>query len=278
MNRREEGEAFVEKLNSLLVRSPDGKAELDVSRLGELVRENPEFALAAAKAYAATATQVRGHGQWALALAAAYQLEFDDDSLYRSVERDLKAAGLGDIQLKFKDMPPAPSQKRAPEVVMLTVDARSLQQAEIYSLTRLLSVGAEQSPELRPSTLRGRVVLGLPLDNDPRPVWQIPEARTFIAKLFEAVPYLPYYLHPHAKLGMALMLFGCLASEDAFDSEGQLNLGHPTVVELVLRSLAAVVEAADRLQESAEAALTQALSIFPDNYVEWLLSQYKIRA
>ena len=274
MNSREQGEAFIERLNALVRRGADGKGELDVDRLREIVRENPELAIAAAHGYAGTAGQFRPHAQWALALAVAYNLEFEDDSLQRTVDRTLAAHGLGDMRLTLKNMPEG-QRREPPEVVILSVDARALRECDVYSARRLLAVGPERPDDTPASTLRGRVVLGLPLDNDPREVWQIPEARAFIAKLFGEIPYLPYYLHAEPRFGMGRVLYACLAAPEAFDGDGNLRLDHPSVIEAALRSLVAVIKTAEYFPDSVDAAVTQLAALFPEGYIASLLDELK---
>lgn len=263
-------EAFVTRLESLIVTPSKDKGEMDLNRLRELVRGHANLTIGAAKSYAAIAPHSRAYAQIALALATAYQLEFDDDSLYLSIEDDLKKAGFRDLQLRLKNPLPAP---QTPKIVHLSVDAKSLAAADIYSVTRILAVDRQKSAGFIPSTLRGRIMLTFPLGNDPRPVCRIPEARLFMKKLFEVMPYLPYYLHPGPELGMGFMLFACLAPEDAFGPGDQLDLTHPTVVQHVLRSLNAVADIADRLHDSPEAAQEQVLSLLPEHYVQWIANQ-----
>jgi hypothetical protein len=277
MDRAEQRQAFIAALEELLVKRPDGKVELHVDRLRALVRAHPEFTLAAGQAYAKMAPQFRGHAQIARALGAAYYAEFDDDSLDRAVRRDLEAAGLGEVSLTVENPPGSPPSDSGPKVVFFTVDGEALKQADIYQVTRIFAVTPGEPGQFSPSNLRGRVVLQFDsLNNDPREVWHIPEARAFMTKLFEAMPYLPYYLHADPRLGTAHLLFGCMASEDAFDEEDRLDFGHPSVVGPVVRSLRAVIEMAEQLGDTPDAALAQALSIHSEAYVTWLRTKFQL--
>lgn len=150
--------------------------------------------------------------------------------------------------------------------------------------------------------LRGRFILNFPsADGDPRPVWQIPEVRAFARALFEALPHFPYYLNLRPELGSFMLFFGCLADPEAFhpaESDHQLpekwrriseiveenrafrrrqglavpsyeeswtylDVMHPSVVEAVAVSIAAVVALHQSLGEGPEIFLEQLLAPYP---------------
>lgn len=207
--------AFVEKLLQLVGRH-EGNHGVRWVQVVELVREDPEAAAGAVPGLIRMGEQQRAYFQLAMTVAAAYQQVVEDDSLTRVVERAMERAGVPELSVQpLGEARPEPDR----ELLQLAVDPGDLEQCNVYSWTRLLSLesleGASPDHAANLRRMRGRCLVTFPLDADPRSVWQIPEARAYVRALFEAMPYFPYYLHPDPAAGAFLLFFGCLADPEA---------------------------------------------------------------
>jgi hypothetical protein len=266
---------FMNAVEALLEKGPDGKRRTRLDDLRRIVASDGDLAVALARSYAGNVRLSRGYGQMALAIAHAYELEFGDDSLRLVIRRELDAAGCGDINFETAADDSAPVVPAPPErkVVHADIGYDELMRGDIFPIQRLLSadVPGQSALDARRAT-RGLLMLGFPLDNDPREVWQVPEARTFVSRLFESMPYFPFYLHPDPKLGTARVFFSCLADAEAFVEGGGLNLMHRSVISAVVTTLVSVAQVAGQLGVSEDEAIDQVLSLFPEEYRNFLVT------
>ena len=244
----------------------NGKRGIRIEHLRDAIREDPETAAVVMMAYLRTPD--RANLQIALAIALAYESELGDDSLYLLTNRAMKANGLEDIALEILTDTQGQATER-PLQLLVTNDF--LDAEEIYPFLHALSIDlVEQSDWPRLRTLRGRCYLEFPLDQDPRPVWEIPKARQYIARLFEVMPYFPYYLDPRSDLGMLFLFFASLAKPDAVDGRN-LQVDVPEVAATIRHSLSSILDFSRRLGEEGEQVCRQVLSAWPDNLTLWLL-------
>lgn len=213
--RTDKVQAFVQRLFQLVGRH-EGHHGVRWDQVVELVKEDPEAAAGAVPGLVRYGEQDRAWFQLAMTAAAAYQQVTEDDSLTRVVERAMQRAGVPEPTVQSIGEAQPQTDR---ELLQLAVDPNDLEQCNVYSWTRLLSLESlEGSSPDHPATLRrmrGRCLLTFPLDADPRAVWEIPEARAYVRALFEAMPYFPYYLHPDPAAGTFLLFFGCLADPEA---------------------------------------------------------------
>jgi hypothetical protein len=101
------------------------------------------------------------------------------------------------------------------------------------------------APERAPVKLRaiwGRACFSFKLDDDPRPVPAIPEARQYVAAPHDRMPYFAGCLCLSPLAGMFYVYFGCLADPDGLykGKPPGLKLDHPSVVGRVREALAAI--------------------------------------
>lgn len=290
--------AFMEKFFGLMT-DVEGKQGVRVDALEALVKSDLEAAAGAVFILLQAEQQMRGARQLAFSVAAIYEKITGDDSLTRRARRVIEEAG-GRLPTFKSSGGQAAASPPVPQLAAIQVDAGDLERGDIYNVQRLCRVNpADPTKDLTGvSALRGRCLLAFPsLDKDPRPVWQVPEARTFVRKLFEAMPYFPYYLNLMPESGSFMLFFGCLADLKAFlpvgegdqnpkglqrileiirgerrlkrlqglatpaeESVAYLNVLHPSVVEAVSTSLVAVTELCRSLGEDPRGVQEQLLA------------------
>lgn len=285
---------FIERLLGTM-KPVGGGGGIQVQELRQLVREHRDSAVAAIQVLKRAEGQLPAAGQLAVALAAAYGAETDDMTPWRQLEREFAAEGreMPDIELRDpptpKEAPPEP-----PETFLVRVTERELAECDPYVLVRKLSV--DRRPPGEKHSLkehRGKYLLTFPsLDTDPRPVWEIPPARAYVRKLFDQLPYLPYYLNPIPEFGSRHLLFSCLADPEAMspgteedlaseayrraieetqkvhrlreragiasgrrETVHQLNLLHPSVIKPFVKSLLSIRWLCLAIQEDALSVL-----------------------
>ena len=101
-------------------------------------------------------------------------------------------------------------------------------------------------------------------------VRDVPEVRRFIKKLFDAMPYFPYYFHPAPQLGMGVMFFASLADRAALRADGHLELTHDGFYKNVIMSVMAARAAAPKLGCPPDTATGHVLALWPEDYQKWL--------
>jgi hypothetical protein len=239
--------AFLKKLLDSSTKQGQGKMGIRSDIVDTLVREDPESAANVVLAVCRKDDVPSAFAQLAMAIAVAYKTALNDDSLVNEVNH---APWVNRISaptvLADEQEAPAPKEEHpllevdSTSFRILEVDKDDLQSGSVKNFVRILGVD-EKSPELiaQLPELWGMCILVFPLDKDPRGVWDIPEARRFIANLHEAMPYFPAYLHFRQEFGMFMVYFGCLADPDALTG-GNLDLNHRSVTRRLSESLTAV--------------------------------------
>jgi hypothetical protein len=259
----------------------DGTSALPGEVVTELVHADPEAAAAAVPALLKVATMNRGFYQIAQAVAGAYEFETHDDSLTKMVDAVVSKLDTPLKKIRFLDpsapsgTPPADQLPDEPKVGVIAVNPADLAKGDVFPIVRLFRIDeATIDPPLTRS-LRGRVLLTFPVDDDPRPVWMIPSVRTHQQKLFAQVPYFPYYLDPTPELAMFLTFFGPLADLTAISADG-VDLGNPSVVDRVVSSMRAVGRIARLVGEQPVEVCQSILKPLPDDYVAEILARAKL--
>jgi hypothetical protein len=278
MPTQKDAEDFLERLNAEIVPVGGGKMAIKPDRLRELVRGNPEMTVAAAQAYLQTGkTEGRGFYQVAVALAAAFEAEFQDDSLSKLVAREIEKSGIKGATPEIR--PSQASESHGPlrpedaSLIQVRVDAVSLQRADVYGLIRRFSIDRAEPSELpKLSTYRGKVLLSFPsIDKDPRVAWRIPEVRRYVAALAAAMPYFPYYLCPDPRAGAFVFYFGSLADLEAGVGENGINLLHRSVLAALTNALVAIVGLCPRLGDDPSRACRDILQAAPEEVRSMML-------
>jgi hypothetical protein len=269
--------AFMKAFEDLIAKDPDhpGKMTLDLAKVIELVREDPESALVLAQGYLKRAEEPGGAKYIgpAAALAAAYEQVLGDDSLLRLVDRQSKALRAQDQLPKLKD-PAASAALADPSLVHFQVAEEQLRTTDIYALLKLLSLEHRTTPQDRQilRDLRGRCVITFPIPaSDPREVWEIAEVRAYMRALHQAMPYLPYYLFAHEKYNDFTTLLLCLAEESQI-VDGKLAVEDVMEFRPLLETALGVMQLANALGDSPIQACVRVLStvMSPEDAVRFL--------
>jgi hypothetical protein len=171
------------------------------------------------------------------------------------IEPDAKAQPLLDRMMERN--PDAPQ--------ILEVPLEDLKAGSIESCVKLLFMeGADSEHAQRLALLWGSLVLTFPLDSDPRPVTQIPEARRYLSLLHKAMPYFPCYLDFREPFGMFILYFGCISDPGALSPDGgSLDIMHDSVLVAVMESLLSIKGLADSLARDPVPILRAVVSCYP---------------
>jgi hypothetical protein len=254
MTDRARRAAFLQRFFASLRTLPDGRREMDPAALVALVQKDPAAAAAVIRNF-----RSRGdprHLELALSLAWAYAMAAGDPAPYRHI---LRAMGQARPPARREDLP---REKVLPRI---TVGQAELAACDIGRLRRLLSLA--DAPDVAPAKVRevwARLALDFDLNEDPREVVLIPEARRFVAAVHAAMPYVAGCLHPDPDLGQFRVYFGCLADLEALTQFGMaLNLGHPSVVARLREALTAIGQVAPRLGLDPAASYRSLLAVYP---------------
>jgi len=86
----EQVKEFSKRMNACMKRVGGGKVAMDTICLRKLVREERETAYRVAELYCLMAQSNKEYFQGAMAIAAAYQVEFNDTSLLEKVTQQAK--------------------------------------------------------------------------------------------------------------------------------------------------------------------------------------------
>lgn len=272
----DQGVWFLKQLEDGFVPLPDGKIGLRPEFLGSLVREHPTLTVVAARAYAMQAHLQSGYGQMAVVLAAIYNLEHGDDSLSLYIENQFEEQG---ITVKVPGFLPNPAPPDAsppaagPEIRFLTVEPELLEALDTYAFVTVFAypryAGSEFDALRR---LRQACVLGFPVDDDPRPSWRIPQVKDYMRRVHDDLPYFPYFLHIGEGGTDSGWYFACLADEEAFDSSGNVDLQHPSVVHPLAEMVAGLWELCSVLGEDLPDTVRSILQRWPQDMVDRVVS------
>ena len=247
MPENEQAMAFLKKLLDSSTRQGEGKMGIQSDVVNKMVREDPESAANIVLAVCRKDDVPSPFAQLAMAIAVAYKVELGDDSLINEVNAAPWVNRISAPTFLPTQPDDSPLEEENPllkvdstSLRILEADPGDLQTGSVQNFVHALGL-KDKSPALiaKMSELWGMCILVFPLDQDPRGVWEIPEARRFVANLHEAMPYFPAYLQFRQEFGMFMVYFGCLADPEAVD-DGKLNLTHPSVTKRLSESLIAV--------------------------------------
>jgi len=279
MNAFERAQALVAKLQESLI-DVNGNKCLPLNDLNDLVRSDPEATAIAVPKLLEAGKKYRPAYQIALSLARVYEDFFKDDSLLLLVEQDLaslteplsfpKYAGFG-----VGDETTPGAQHVQFQLYSLDVNAADLEAGSVYPLVRIFRVDSDRPNKLLVRSFRDQFVLSFPLDSDPRQLWAIPSARAYMARLFDEIAYMPYYLASDPQVFSFLTFFAPLADKDALDDNGIHNLMHPSVINSVIHSLRAVQWLAKLVDDDA-GVCREILQGTPDEFQTSILSRLDV--
>lgn len=258
-----------------------GTPGVPYDKLQELVVADPEAAAFAVPILLKAAERDRGLYQLAQAIAGAYEVETKDDSLTKMVDGVVSKLAKPLKPIRFVDATASPgtpsvtSVPAQPNIGIFAVDPGDLAKGDVFPLVRLFRVDEKRIDKDLTRGLRGKIIMTFPVDDDPRPVWQIPSVRTHQQKLFAQVPYFPYYLDPNPPIGMFLTFFAPLADLSAVNKDG-VNLGDPSVVDKVVASMKAVARLAELVGESPAEVCRSILQAAPADFAAIVLKRAKL--
>jgi len=267
--------AFVTKITSLLKPDGHGKNELEMEKLAELVRKDPETAAGLVTSISRASEVPSMIAQVAMAISVVYRLEFGDDSLEWEINKAPWHGKFAQPGLKSDGEP----EKADPldyilrggmhSLVALEVDDSTLKKCDTDVVVRALSVSfpvKDLARARRQSTLWGNCMLVFTaLDNDPRAVYTVPEARRYVAKLHKLMPHFPCYLNLRPEGGMFFVYFGCLADEESFGDDGlSIDLGHDSIMDKVKESLVAIGRVANAIDKDPLPIWRTMVSVYPE--------------
>ena len=272
----EQTAGFVKSVLELLTPDGHGKRELDMHVLAEVVRKDPDSAAAVVSAISRTAEIPSMIAQLAIAIATVYRIEFQDDSLDYEISSAPWYGKFSQPQLKQNGEPDRPDplhiflREESKVVKALDVDQHTLATGNIDAIVRALSVSnspADVSRSRRQSQLWGNCLLMFSaLDNDPRAVYVVPEARQFVANLHAAMPYFPCYLNFRPEAGMFVVYFGSQADQEALMDDGiSVDILHHSVLQRVKESLVAIRRVAEAIDKDPRPIWRTMLSVYSES-------------
>jgi hypothetical protein len=272
---------LVEKLLEKTTHPIEGKMGIDYEIFREVVSGDPETAAELVYVLTKQPAVPSTLGQIAMTIAKVYRVEFDDDSLEQAISLAQWSSKIERprelTRYEQEELDPLDRLVEAdPETTRLfDVRPEDLEHGSIDNLVRALLVeGASADRANKMASLWGRCVITFSLDNDPRHITLIPEARAYIAKLHETMPYFPCYLDFRAEWGMFIVYFGCLAQSEAMVNDlTAINVMHPSVLDKLEGSLAAIKSLAERLGKNPRPIWRAILSYYPDEVAEEYLNQ-----
>jgi hypothetical protein len=277
MSTRDRVAEFIGKLADHSKRLGGGKVGLDSLYVRRLVAEDPEAAAAAVFAYSEQGKQNPVFFQMAMAIAAAYQVEFADDSLTQSVQQAIEKHGPPPpIHTAPREANQAVRSKNERALRQLGIAEQDLKKGNVADFVRLFSVETATPDQLEiRRQICGSCVLVFPsTDSDPRPVTLIPEVRRFITNLHDRMPYFPVYLNFHPKLGTFFLYFGCLADRAALSKDGtEIKVTHDTVGIRVFESLTAIAGIAGRLGIDHKPVARSIVAPYPPELANLMLAR-----
>jgi hypothetical protein len=278
---REKATAFINKMLAATRRVGGKKTGINFDVLSEIVRDDPESAAEIVLALCRQEEVDMPFAQMAMTIALAYQTVLGDDSLMNEVENAPWRAKMTLPTVMNSDDEPTTSSNskrfdhlfQGSSIRILDVDLTNLQSGSVESFREALAVeGKDKEYVEKLTTLWGMCVLAFPLDDDPRYVWDIPEARRFALNLHEAMPYFPCYLNFRQEAGMFLVYFGCLADPAVF-ATGQLELEHPSLLQRLTESVNAIGKLAARLQRDPRPVWRTMLSVYPQDFSDEMVNR-----
>jgi len=267
--------AFIKRAFGKMIQLPNGEQQLDYEDLRQAVKDDPETAAAIVYQICRDATLNSTDAQLIATIAALYQNEFDDDSLVQEFDN-----AAWEQAASFKKPRPVQEDSELLDSVLdgdedtleiLLVNADDLRNGSVKDCVEQLSIGGANAERLQKlKSLWGMCLLTFPLEDDPRQVYQIPEARQYIAKLHQEMPYFPCYLNFRREFGMFMTYFGGLADGSA-SAESGVNILHPSVIDKVIESMSAIGLLAAAIRQDYLSSWRAMLSCYPPDIAELLI-------
>jgi len=251
-----------------------GKSGIEAEVLTNFARDEPELAAAAAQALLLASEQSKGYGNLAVALAAAYQSVYDDDTLSVIVREHYMALGQQLPELRFQD-DEAPAKPATP--IHYDVPEDALEQCDIYPLLKSFSHRHLDDGDsiVRLADLGGRIFLTFPIPlSDPRHVWEVPSVRAYVRALADAMPYFPFYLVTDPRFGMFEVYFGSLVDPRLIKA-GTFNLLQEENFVVVAPALLTTMQFADALGADGEATVRALLAVFSPEAVDYIMNSLR---
>jgi hypothetical protein len=269
----DEERRFLTTVERLLVRSDEG-LRIDWEGVLELVKVDPEITAKIVHVALTKASEVPYLFRVAEVLAGAHAAVSQDDGLEKSVDSACVRLGRRPLRLTFDAGVEEPVAQVFRRIVAeqssdgwsILVSRRELEANDISKLLVSFSLKrVDRSDYARLRGLRGKCALTFDVGDDPREIIDIASVRDFVAAIHRAMPYFPYFLDMGERASMFLIYFGCLADKDAIGTRDGMSLdpSHPSVINLVARSMLAVGELARTLGDNVESALQAAFEGLP---------------
>lgn len=281
----ERATAFITSVQNILKSDGHGKLELDMEKLSAAVLTDPESAAAVVSAVSRLKEVQPTIGQLAISIAVAYKIELGDNSLMYELNKAPWRGKFAEPLLKDPDPSSAKSdpldlffQGQPDALRALEIDADALATLNIEGFFRVLAAShppSDLTRGQRQSQLWGHCMLVFSaLDNDPRAVYFVPQARAYIAKLHKAMPYFPCYFHFRPEAGMFVLYFGSLADPEALSEDGiSVDLLHPSVLTKLKESLIAIGQLTRDLGKNPQPIWRTILSIYPVGTLDYLVKE-----
>jgi hypothetical protein len=104
-------------------------------------------------------------------------------------------------------------------------------------------------------------------DNDPREVWQIPEARRYMEKLDAEIPHLLYFLVPRIEAGQFVLWLSCMLPYAMVENPSNFD---PSLAQsLVGAQRKSIVEFCGRIRDDPQQAIKRIIEGVPE-YLRWM--------
>lgn len=241
---------------------------VDTSRIREIIANDPD-SVAGAFPVLVRGAEESEFPIWGLltVVATIYKSVTEgDDSLVLILDEAMKRAGVERPNFRVPNAPDAgtATEPREPKQIVLQMAAEDLKSGSAYRMVRILSLEGMDT-EMR-GKLLGRCIITFPVDEDPRPIWSIPEVRNFVADLHKKLPYFPMYLNLDPNLDQHLTYFGCLADPSALQPQGsftRFDAAHPSVIERIRESAGAIRAVCKKCGIPYRPILESLLGIYP---------------
>jgi hypothetical protein len=204
--------------------------------------------------------------QLAHTVATFYKLETGDDSLVQFVSDAMAAKGYSQLPIAGT----ATGEPPTPSLFKWEVTTEQLRTGGLPAILERIQRGDSEEARGGLAAAWGKVILMFALDNDPRAVPLVPEAREYVRKLHRAHPYVPALLHPDPKVNSFFTYFGCLADLEAITplSDGAgIDMADPSVVTAVRESLAAIRKVAPTVGKDAREACRTLVAGYPPEFI-----------
>jgi hypothetical protein len=247
-----------------------------LNELQDLVRDHPQRCVGTARVALAIGPLTAPMVHLAWDIGAAYQRETGDDLVARYVDRRLKELGWSGTLPRLLTDDTAPE---APRLIALDIMSEQLRREDAYPIIRHFTYKNVKDIEaLRGlASLRGRCVLtfDVPLA-DPREVWEVPEVRSIIRKIADAVPYFPYFLF-HGNNNTAFhVYFGSLAAPTAHLAGGALDLMDQSCLVEVATAIRAVRAFATAVGNDPDQVCAEVMQGIPEQFVEMVTTTVRL--